>query len=60
MLIKGETAATAVVAGAAVVVRARTGPATSEPTVPIVRMAGARMFRRMRMFCLHAFTEVTA
>jgi hypothetical protein len=25
-----------------------------------VRIAGARMFRRMRMFCLHAFTEVTA
>jgi len=42
--------ATAVVAGAAVVVRARTGPATSEPMVPTVRMAGARMFRRMRMF----------
>lgn len=41
--------ATTGVAGAAVVVRARTGPATSEPTVPTVRMAGARMFRRMRM-----------
>jgi hypothetical protein len=25
-----------------------------------VRMAGARMFRRMRMFCLHALAEVTA
>ena len=41
--------ATAAVAGAADVVRARTGPATSEPTVPTVRMAGARMFRRTRM-----------
>jgi hypothetical protein len=51
-------AATAALAGAAAVVRARTGPATSEPMVPIVRMAGARMFRRMRMIALHAFTEV--
>ena len=41
--------ATALPAGAAAVVRARTGPATSEPMVPTVRMAGARMFRRMRM-----------
>src|ERR1700733_12171422 len=41
--------ATAAVAGAAAGVSARTGPATSEPMVPTVRMAGARMFRRMRM-----------
>ena len=36
--------ATAAEAGVAAVVRARTGPATSEPMVPTVRMAGARMF----------------
>ena len=36
-------------AGAVVIVRAGTGPATSEPIVPTVRMAGARMFLRMRM-----------
>ena len=41
--------AIALLAGAAVVVRARTGPATTDPMVPIARMAGARMLRRMRM-----------
>jgi len=39
--------ATLALAGAAV--SARTGPATSEPTVQIERMVGAMMFRRMRM-----------
>jgi len=50
-IVSGEMwlAATATLAGAAVAVIARTGPATSEPTVPSVRMAGARMLRRMRM-----------
>ena len=52
--------ATEAPAGAAAVVRARTGPDTRAPIVPMVRMAGARMFRRMRIVCLHAFTEVTA
>jgi hypothetical protein len=36
-------------AGAAVVVIDGTGPAISEPMVPTVRMAEARMFRRIRM-----------
>ena len=41
--------ATLALAGAAAAVSARTGPATSEPTVQIERMVGAIMFRRMRM-----------
>jgi len=47
--------ATAVVAGVAAVVRVRTGPATKEPTVPIVMIAGAMRVRRMRMIppCVH-------
>ena len=41
--------ATALPAGAAADVRARTGPATSVPIVPMVRIAGARMVRLIRM-----------
>ena len=41
--------ATAVPAGAAAVVRARAGPTTRAPVVPMTRMAGARMVRRIRM-----------
>lgn len=50
--------ATAEAAGAAALVRARTGPATSAPTVPMVRITGAITLRRIRMIFLHAFTEV--
>ena len=46
----GEALADATDAAAGVaVVRARTGAATSELTVPTVRMAEARMLRRIRM-----------
>ena len=41
--------ATLALAGAAAAVSARTGPATSEPTVQIARMVGAMMLRLMRM-----------
>ena len=51
--------AAATPAGAATVVTTRTGPAIRAPIVPIERMTGVRMFRRMRMFCLHAFAEVS-
>ena len=47
-----------VTAGAAVVARTRTGPATSEPIVPMARMAGAKIVRLIRMICLHASTEM--
>jgi hypothetical protein len=50
--------ATAALAGVATVVIASTGPAMRAPIVPTERTTGAMMFRRMRMFCLHAFAKV--
>jgi hypothetical protein len=46
-------AVAAALTGAAGAARARTGPATRAPVVPIVRMAGARTVRQIRMMGLH-------